>query len=320
VAFLGRRLEGLLDEARAALAAYVGADPADLVFFPNATAALNAVARSLPFEPGDEILTTNHEYGALDLTWRFVCAKTGARYVRRPVPVPLRAADEVADAVWEGFGPRTRVLFLSHVTSRTAVRFPVEELCRRAREAGIVSIVDGAHAVGQLPIDLDALGGDFYAGNCHKWLCAPKGAAFLWARREKQPGVEPAVVTWGYEPGQPFGERDHWQGTRDYAAYLSVPAAIEFQQGWEEVRERCRGLVDRARAASEPVSRDPLQMTSLRLPPCHPEEVQRRLVDEHRIEAVVFDSEQGPLLRVSVQGYNSAEDVEALLEALPQVL
>jgi isopenicillin-N epimerase len=328
VEFLGRRFEDLLDEARAALAVYVGAQPGDLVFCPNATSGVNAVARSLRLEHGDEILSTDHEYGALDLTWEFVCDRTGARYVRQPVPTPVGTEDEIAEAVWAGFGPRTRVLYLSHITSRSAVRFPVEELCRRAREAGVVSIVDGAHAVGQIPIDLASLGADFYAGNCHKWLCAPKGAGFLWARPEHQTRIEPATVTWGYEPGQGFGERRHWQGTRDPAAYLSVPAAIEFQRehGWDDVRERCRGLLDFARESMtswtglEPLGRDPLQMATFPLPPCDGDEVKRRLFDEHRVEVPVWQRNGATLLRISVQGYNDAADIEALVGALPRLI
>ena len=328
VEFLHRRLPGLLDAARAELGAFVGAEAGDLVFFPNATAGVNAVARSLALEPGDEILATDHEYGALDLTWEFVCTKTGAHYVRQPVPVPLPATDDVVEAVWAGAGPRTRVLFLSHITSRTALRFPVEELCGRAREAGILSIVDGAHAVAQIRLDVPAIGADFYAGNCHKWLCAPKGAGFLWARPEQQQWVEPAVVSWGYEPGQPFGERSQWQGTRDPSMYLSVPAAIHFQaeHGWEAVRERCYAAVDEARTVLAdwtglaPLTREPLQMASVPLPPCDAEEVHRRLVAEHRIEVPVWEWNGSPLARISIQGYNTSADIEALVEALPSVL
>jgi hypothetical protein len=169
VLFLARRHEELLGEARAALGAYVGADPDDLVFVPNATAGVNVAARALGLEPGDDVLSTDLEYGALDLTWEHVCAELGARYVRTPIRLPVESAEEIVDAVWAGVGPRTRVLFLSHHTSVTALTLPVEELCRRARERGIRTVVDGAHAPGHLPLDLRALDSDFYAGNCHKW-------------------------------------------------------------------------------------------------------------------------------------------------------
>ena len=182
VEFIGRRAWGLLHEARTALAGYLHADPDEVVYFQNVTAALNAAARSLPLRAGDEILTTDHEYGALDRTWKAVCDRTGARYVVQPLPEPLDDPDAVVEAVMVGLTPRTKVLFLSHITSPTAVTLPLVKLVARAHEAGLWTVVDGAHAPGQIPVDLTALGADFYGGNCHKWLCAPKGAGFLYAR------------------------------------------------------------------------------------------------------------------------------------------
>ncbi len=168
VLFLARRLEELLAEARGALGAYVGADPDDLVFVPNATAGVNVAARSLGLRPGDEVLSTDLEYGALDLTWERVCAELGASYVRTPIRLPVTNHGEIVDTVWSAVGPRTRVLYLSHHTSATAMTLPVDDLCRRAREAGIRTVIDGAHVPGHIPLDLRALDADFYAGNCHK--------------------------------------------------------------------------------------------------------------------------------------------------------
>ena len=168
VLFLARRLEELLAEARAALGDYVGADPDDLVFVPNATAAVNVAAWAIGLEAGDEVLATDLEYGALDLTWERVCDQAGARYVRAPIPLPVESSEQLVDAIWAKAGPRTRVLFLSHHTSGTALTLPVGELCRRARERGIVTVVDGAHVPGHLPLHLRALDADYYGGNCHK--------------------------------------------------------------------------------------------------------------------------------------------------------
>ena len=170
VEFLGRRFNNLMRDARAALAAYVHADAADLIYAPNATTALNIVARSLRLNPGDEILTTDHEYGALDRTWRFIARKTGAVYRAQPIPVPITTPEDFVARLWAGVTPRTRVVFLSHITSPTALIFPVAEICRRARAAGIISIVDGAHTIGQIPLNLEEIGADFYASNLHKWL------------------------------------------------------------------------------------------------------------------------------------------------------
>jgi isopenicillin-N epimerase len=318
VEFLGRRLPGLLAEARAALGAYVNADPDDLVFVQNATAGVNLAAWALDLQPGDEVLSTSLEYGALDLAWEHVASHAPARYVRTPVTLPL---DDAVEEVWSGVTDRTRALFLSHITSETAVRLPVEELCARARERGIATIVDGAHVPGHIPLDLRALDVDYYAGNCHKWLCAPKGAGFLYVRRELQDTIAPLVVSWGYEGESTFLTRHEKQGTRDPAAFLTVPAAIDWQRAhdWDAVRERCRTLAAEtpARLGLEPLG-TALQMVSMRLPPDAPEDLQERLYDEHRIEIPVSDD--GRFIRASFQGYNSADDLAALQRALEAVL
>ena len=336
VEFLGRRFAELMRSARGALAAFVGAGPDDLAFVPNATTGLNAVARSLRLEPGDEVLATDHEYGALDRTWTFVCERGGARYVRRPLPLPIASAQEIVDAVWSGVSDRTRVLFLSHVTSTTAIILPVKELIRRARERGILTVIDGAHAPGQVALDLRALGADFYAGNCHKWMNAPKGSAFLFARPAAQSLLEPLVVSWGWRSDRPgpsrFVDEHEWQGTRDVAAYLAVPAAIEFmrEHDWPEVQRACHDLVRAARdrlnaitglAPLTPADAGWLgQMATVALPPCDHEALQRRLFDEFKIEIPTFSWNGGSYLRVSIQAYNEEADVDALVSALSLLL
>jgi isopenicillin-N epimerase len=303
VELLARRWDGLLAEARAALAAYVGARAQDLVFVTNATTGMNTLARSLA-RPGDEVLVSDQEYGAVELAWQ----AAGATLVRAPL-----------ESLWEHATERTRVLSISHVTSPTGAVVPVEEHCRRARERGILVVVDGAHGPGHVPVDLDAIGADAYAGNCHKWLCAPKGAGFLWVRPELQERIDPLVVSWGWDEAA-FAARHGRSGTRDPAAWLAVPAAIEFQRewGWDDVRERCHALVERFLEASglEAVARPFGQMAAVELPPGDPDEVQRRLWEEHRIEVPCFEWNGRPLLRLSVQGYNTEADVEALLRAL----
>jgi isopenicillin-N epimerase len=325
VEFLGRRVPGLLDEAAVELGTFLNADAEGLVFVPNATSAVNVVARSLRLLPNDEVLATDHEYGALDLLWEFVCGRTGARYVRRAVPVPLESENAALDAIWPGVTERTRVLFLSHVSSKTAVRFPVAELCRRAREAGITTIVDGAHAPGQVPVDLAEISADFYAGNCHKWLCAPKGSGFLWTAPEHRGELEPLVVRWGWGADSTFRERHGWQGTRDPAAHLAIPAAIRFQRehGWDDVRRRCHGLLAAVlQQLGPPVAAESLyaQMASVELPPCDADTVRSRLLEEHQIEVACERWNDRPLLRVSVQSYNEKADLERLVHALPLVM
>jgi isopenicillin-N epimerase len=329
VLFLARRQEELLGEAREALGGYVGAEPDDLVFVPNATAGVNVAARGIGLEQGDEVLSTDVEYGALDLTWERVCAETGARYVRTPIRLPVESAAEIVDAVWAGAGPRTRALFLSHHTSSTALTLPIEELCRRAREGGIRTIVDGAHAPGHLPLDLRALDVDYYAGNCHKWLCAPKGAGFLYVHRELQRDVHPLMISWGYKGDDPsFTSRHEEQGTRDPSAYLAVPAAIDWQRehAWDTVRSRCHDLARRARneLGLEPIAPDSpdffRQMISLRLPDDAPEDLQERLYAEYRIEIPISEHASGRLIRASFQGYNDEGDLDRLRSALAALL
>ena len=226
VEFLGRRAAELLAQARGGLADYLGVAANDLVYFPNPTTAGNMIMRSLlsvgarqagvALQPGDEILTSDHEYGALDRTWGYFCRQSGAVYTHRSVPLPVESPEAFVEHFWAGVSERTRVIYISHITSPTALIFPVREICRRARQAGILSIVDGAHAPGQIALNLLDVGADLYFGACHKWLMAPKGAAFLYARPEVQEWLDPLVVSWGYESEFPsssqFIDYHEWQG------------------------------------------------------------------------------------------------------------
>jgi isopenicillin-N epimerase len=332
VKMLGREVDGLLREAMRPLAAFLNADPADCVFVPNATTGVNIVARSLDLRPGDEVLTTDHEYGACDYTWDYACARSGARVVRMAVPLPVDSADDFVERLWAGVTERTHVLFLSHLTSPTGLIFPLAPLLDRARAAGILTVVDGAHAPGQLPIDLAALDPDFYTGNFHKWLCAPKGSAFLYARRENQAGLIPSVISWGW-PETDFGLRMERQATRDPASYLATPAALAFQRAhnWETVRAGCHALaVTAGQALAEVTGMQPLaledswlgQMVASELPvrPEQVDAVKTRLYDVHRVEIPVIVWNGRVLIRASFQGYNTATDLEALCAALADTL
>lgn len=295
------------EHARARLAAYVGAAPANLVLVPNTSTALDVVARSLELQPGDEILIGEDEYGGIVRLWSFVAKRSGAS---------LRAAP------FNELDPHaaTRVVFCSHVEWSTGRVNDVAEVCRRAREAGALSIVDGAHAPGQIDLALDALGADVYAGNCHKWLSAPKGSAFLYVRPEAQHLIEPLVVSWDWDVERSWAEQNRWQGTRDPAAYLSVPAAIDFQadHDWPAVRHRSRALLEWAceRLPLEPLTNDFVQMLGFAIDVPEPETLTRRLFDAHRIEVPVVETSHGWALRLSIQAYNDEDDVEALARAL----
>ncbi len=342
VEFLSRRATTLMADARAKLAAFVGANADELIYYPNPTHAINMVARSLLLQAGDEILTTDHEYGAMDRTWHFLCKKVGAQYVHRPVPLPLTTPAEFVEHFWAGVNAHTKIIFISQITSPTALIFPVQHICTLARERGILTIVDGAHVPGQLPLNLHELGCDIYTGACHKWLLSPKGAAFLYARPEVQHWLEPLVVSWGWgdeiipptlERGAAAFVRNHeWQGTRDLAAFLTVPAAIEFQQlnHWDQVRARCHALAVETRqrinalTGLESICPDSsewfYQMVTIRIPPMNLPQLKTRLLNEFKIEVPVVDWNQQHFIRVSYQGYNTAADTEKLIDALQQIL
>ncbi|MGH2530797.1 MAG: aminotransferase class V-fold PLP-dependent enzyme [Thermomicrobiales bacterium] len=332
VEFLGRRSEGLLTEARQALADYLHVPLDTVVYVTNATTGLNVIARSLPLERGDEVLTTDHEYGALNMTWEWMCGKAGAHYVRHPIPLPVPTREEIVESFWSAVTPRTKVIFLSHITSPTALIFPVKEICNRAREAGILTVVDGAHAPSQIPLDLDDLGVDIYSGNNHKWLCAPKGSGFLYARPEHHDWIESLPISWGWQGEHTFITRNQRQGTRDLAPYLATPDAIRFQQerDWDSVRARCHELAREARhrvaelGGIPPISPDTpawfSQMIALPLPARDPADLKIRLYDDFRIEVPVGSWGDWTMIRLSFQGYNTHDDLEAMLTALEHIL
>jgi len=337
VEFLGRRIVGLMAEARRGLGDFLGTSGENLVYTQNVTISLNIVARSLNLGPNDEVLATDHEYGAMDRTWRFLSKEHGFQYINRHVELPLTTEEKFANDFWQGVTDRTRVIFISHITSPTAIIFPIKEIIRRAREAGIITVIDGAHVAGQLSLHLDSLDADFYGGNLHKWLCAPKGAGFLYARPEVQYLLKPLVVSWGYESITPSGSKfvDHneWWGTRDMSAFLTVPTAIQFQKEnrWDEVRKTCHELVAYAqKQISDLTGLAPLhpqtgnwfsQMIASPLPQeADMPTLKERLYNEYRIEVPVHEWNGNNLIRVSVQGYNTKRDVDTLLKALKALL
>jgi isopenicillin-N epimerase len=348
VRFFVRELPDLLDAARAALARFVGADPRDLVFVPNVTAGVNAVLRSLTLRATDELLTTDQEYNACRNALEFVARRFGANVVVAPVPFPLRDAAEVSSALLARVTPRTRLVLFDHVTSQTGLVLPVAELAAELSRRGVATLVDGAHAPGMVPLDLEAIGATYYAANCHKWICAPKGVGFLWARRDAQPALHPTSISHGYNA--PTGDRSRfqtlfdWTGTDDPTAALCVPEALRVVAalrpgGWPEIMASNRALCLAARrvlcAALEIELPCPDEMigalASVPLPdgeldpprsPLYLDPLQDRLLLEHRIEVPVipWPAPPGRLLRVSAQLYNSLEQYERLAAALRLLL
>ena len=347
VRFLSRELDDRLDVARAALAAFVGADPDDLGFVVNATTGVNAVLRSLSFNAGDELLTTDHAYNACRNTLNFVAARSGVQVVVARVPFPLASPDEVVAAVLAKVTPRTRLAMLDHVTSPTGIILPLERLIAELSARGVEVLVDGAHAPGMLPLDLRALGATYYSGNCHKWICAPKGSAFLWVRRDRHAAVHPVTISHGANAVRPGRSRFRlefdWTGTCDPTAWMTVPKAIDYvgsllPGGWPAVMARNRALVLEARrlvcAAAGTPSPSPDEMigslASVVLPEGktteimwrRPDPIQTRLYDQWGIEVPVMSWPTAPrrLIRISAQLYNPRDHYVRLAEALTKEL
>jgi isopenicillin-N epimerase len=345
VRFLARELEGRLAAARAALGAFVGADPDDLAFVPNATTAVNTVLRSLALRPGDELLTTDHAYNACRNALDVVADRAGARVSVVPLPLPVSGEAQVIKAVLAAVTPRCRLALLDHVTSPTGIVLPVERLVPALAERGVDTLVDGAHGPGMLDLDLHRLGAAYYAGNCHKWLCAPKGAAFLHVRRDRQAPVHPLVLSHG--ANSPRTDRSRfrlefdWMGTDDPTAYLAVPEAIrviaESQPGgWPAVMARNRALARQARAlllealgAPAPcpdtmlgaLAAVPLPDAPRPQPPAR-DALQTALMERFAIEVPVISWPASPkrLLRISCHVYNRLEEYERLGHALGTLL
>jgi isopenicillin-N epimerase len=342
VLLLGREFADLQLSARQKLGVFLGAEAYDLVYIPNATYGVNIIAHSLAIQPGDEILTTDHEYGACDNTWEFICRKTGGRYIHQPVGLPVVSTEAFVEQFWQGVTGQTKLIFLSQITSPTAQLLPVAAICQRARQAGILTFIDGAHAPGQLPLNLPAIGADFYTGNGHKWMLSPKGAAFLYVRRDNQPLVKPLVVSWGYSAdektttGSRYIDILQWTGTHDPSAALTVPTAIEFMQEhhWDQVRLDCNAILRQALRRIQELTGLSSAYTAGDLPCTLPPQMaiaplpqstdlvalKARLYDQFRIEVPLIEWNGRKFMRISVQAYNSQEDIDALLEGLKILL
>lgn len=333
--FFVRQLDGHLDRVRARLATFVGCAASDLVFVDNATAAMNVVAQSFPLAAGDEVLATDHEYGAVLRLWRATCERAGAKLVVAELPEPLTSAEDLVEQLLAAATPQTKLLVVSHVTSPTAVVLPVEMICQRARSLGIAVAIDGPHALAMRELDLVALDCDYYAASCHKWLCAPFGTGFLYAHARRQQAIRPAVMSWGHTARGPYDrwqDEFDWVGTRDPSGILAIPAAVDFleSQGLEKFRQHGHEL---ARYAREKLA----ELTGLA--PITPESdewygtmvaaevrtadlraVQQALWDMHKIEIAATEWKGKQLVRVSCHLYTTREEIDLLVRALRMIL
>jgi isopenicillin-N epimerase len=331
--FLVRQLGPALAECRRRLAELVGTSADNLALVDNATVAVNIVAATVRLEPGDELLTNDHEYGAVLRLWQRTCRRAGAKLIVQPLPVPITSSDEVVETLVAAACERTKLLVVSHVTSPTAIVFPVEAICRRARELGIATCIDGPHAVAMLDVHLDRLDCDYYTASCHKWLCAPLGTGFLYVHPRRQSTVEPALVSWGRPlEGDATSWRDefNWVGTRDPSAFAAVPAAIDFlaSVGFDNFRQRTHDLAAYARQRmKQELGTDALvpdspdwyaSMIALQLPNGDSESLQRALWERYRIEVPIVGWQGHRLVRPSCHLYTWQDDIDQLVRALKE--
>lgn len=321
-----------LKESRQALAEFIHCETDDVVYVPNPTYAINTIARNLDLKPGDEVLSTNIEYGACDRTWKFYCAEKGAKYIQQAISLPIQSKATFLEEFWKGASANTKVIFISQITSATGLILPVKEICEEAKRRGLITVVDGAHVPAHIPLDLRELPADFYTGACHKWMMTPKGSSFLFVKKEFQNSLNPLVVSWGYEADFPsesqFLDYHQFNGTRDFSAYLTIPTAIQFMQtyDWWEVARSCRSMVQEwLPRLCELVGSEPLapvnddfigQLGSIPVRCSDPLLLKERLYKVHRIEIPVMVQNNQVYVRFSINAFNSEADLEHLELAL----
>ena len=319
-----------LKESRSSLASYINCDKDDVVFVPNPSTALNTIIKSLDLNPGDEILSTNHEYETLDRTWKYISKNTGSKYIQVPISLPLKSENNFIECFLKKITSKTKIIFLSQITSSTGLIFPIEKICKIAKEKNIISIIDGAHVPGHIDLDIKKLNPDVYTGACHKWMCSPKGTAFLYVHKKLQDIVKPLVISWGYDSDMPshsqFLDYLQWYGTDDISAYLTMSDTIKFleKNNWENVSKQCKKLNIWARneinklLKIEPISDDKFlgQMSSIPIKSNDILEDQIEFYLKYKIQIPFFKWNDKEFFRISIQAYNTKEDIFKLLEAL----
>ena len=330
VKFLDENLYEYLKKSRTSISKYINCDRDDVAFFPNPSTALNTLIRSLDLKKGDQILTTNHEYGALDRTWNFISKKRGCEYVKIDIEVPYTDKQMFIDKFQKAINKKTKVIFLSHITSPTALIFPVKEIISLAKKNNILTIVDGAHVPAHIDLDIKKLDPDFYCGACHKWMCSPKGVAFLYVKKKFQKIMEPLVISWGYEAEKPSNSQylDYmqWQGTNDMSAYLTVPKTIDFleKHNWRDKAEKCRNLNLWAKDLicqelnTYALGNDSFlgQMTSIAFDFTDTINEKKEFYKKYNIQVPFIKWNNRHFFRISLQVYNSKDDIYNLINSL----
>ncbi len=335
VQFIQKKAPVYLQTAKESVAQFVGCDPDDFFFTANPTIAINTIMRSMKLNPGDEILTTNHEYGAMDRTWNFYCEKSGAKYIRQNISLPIQSKERLLEEFWKGYNPKTKIVFLNQISSATALIFPVKEVIQKAKSLGLITIIDGAHVPGHIDLDISELDPDFYTGTLHKWMLAPKGTSFLYVKKERQSEIDPLIVGWGYQSETPSNSRfldyHQHQGTRDISAFLTAPAAIQFlrENNWQEKSLQSKKLILKnyerfcdllGTQPICPITSDFLgQMCSIPVNTNAPAALKEILYSEYKIEIPVMKIGHGVFIRISLNAYNNENDLKILFDALTSI-
>jgi isopenicillin-N epimerase len=334
VEFMARDIYDYLKEARDSLGKFVGCSGDDLVYVTNPTTAVNTIIRSLDFGPGDEILTTDQEYGALIRTWNQYADKRGFKLVEHVTQFPMTTHEDFVNKFWSDVNEKTKVIFISQITSATGVILPAEEICRRAKAEGIMTIIDGAHVPAHIPLNISEMDPDVYVGACHKWLSAPKGSSFMYVKNSLQENVNPLIISWGSEVDpspSPFIYENQYQGTWDPSAFLTVPSAIQFQidNDWESVKKRCRNLTQETRdRVYDIIKTEPIcpnndewlgQMSSIIINIENGLEFKWMLLDKYKIEMPIYQWKDKILFRISFNAYNDEKDADRLIEVLEEM-
>ncbi|MEA1881106.1 MAG: aminotransferase class V-fold PLP-dependent enzyme [Candidatus Marinimicrobia bacterium] len=343
IKFMSEDVYEYLATSRQALGQYINCDKDDLVYMPNPTHAVANIIHNLDLGPGDEVLTTNLEYGACERAWTYDAEQRGYVYVKSEISFPIVDKESFCREFWNDATDHTKYIFISHITSGTGLILPIPEIVAEAKKRGIGTIIDGAHAPAHIPLDITELDPDYYTGACHKWLCAPKGSSFLYVKKERQEGMQPLVISWGWggeynefkastELHSPslFVNIFQWQGTRDMSAFLTIPAAIQFQEkyNWEEAKERSRDLVRHTRdrindcTGLAPICPEDWlgQMATILFPMDDPQGFKNTLYDAYKIEIPVITEGNLTAVRVSFNGYNSQADADRLADVLKKLI
>ncbi|HSU65569.1 MAG TPA: aminotransferase class V-fold PLP-dependent enzyme [Tepidisphaeraceae bacterium] len=336
IEILGRRSAELLRDSRRAVGEWLGMEEGDFGLVTNATEGINAVLRSMKLRTGDELLTTTHVYNAVRQSMKYTAALAGATYREIDVPLPVRSAEEIAERVLGGVSDRTRLLVVDHISSPTALVFPVERISAECARRGVDVLVDGAHAPGMVPLQVPLVGSAYYAGNLHKWASAPKGSGFLWVRKDRQADVHPLVIS--HHLGEGFAREFEWQGTRDISGWLAIPRGLQFMAGlgWDAVMSHNHQMATWVqqtlceRWGVDPIS--PLDgsmlgsMATVRLPEslarldeAAVRTLQQQLYTEHRIEVPIMQWSGRNFVRPCCQVYNEPAEYRRLAEVIQQV-